>query len=50
MLTVIGIAVFFLIVAAAAELHERRERVRRINRLRERRRYLDNVKPRRWRT
>lgn len=39
---------FFLLVGVAAHVSERRDRRRRIQRLRERRRYLDQVEPQRW--
>ena len=57
-MTAASFAVFFLWLAiillgcaflvAIEELMERRERQRRIARLRERRQYLDQLEPRRW--
>ena len=38
------------LIAAVDELLERRDRRRRIQRLRERRAYLDTLEPRRWTT
>ena len=44
------ILAFFATVAFVADTWERRERHRRIQRLRERRRYLDSLEPQRWQT
>lgn len=38
----------FTLVAALADVYEQRARRRRVERLIERRRYLDNLPPKRW--
>jgi hypothetical protein len=50
-LLLITVGLFLLgcaLVAGVDELFDRRDRRRRIQRLRERRRYLDSLEPKRW--
>jgi Flp pilus assembly protein TadB len=47
---VAAIAIGCVLVAALADLEEKRQRARRIARLRERRAFLDTREPKRWTT